>query len=126
VDGTVVQLQLWGFLFLCIQLSLDIAGQERFGNMTRVYYKQAVAAIVVFDVTDAESFEGVKIWKKDIDSKVYLPDDQTPIPTILIGNKVRRRRRITSTRVTWKVKLKLTLMNFVKKIISLDIFKPVH
>jgi GTPase SAR1 family protein len=59
--------------------------------MTRVYYKQAVAAIVVFDVTDAESFEGVKVWKKDIDSKVYLPDDQTPIPTILIGNKVRRR-----------------------------------
>eukprot|EP01080_Neovahlkampfia_damariscottae_P000357 gene357-6771_t len=75
-DGSVLQLHLW-----------DIAGQERFGNMTRVYYKQAVAAIVVFDITDAESFEGVKMWKKDIDSKVFLPDDQTPIPTLLIANK---------------------------------------
>jgi Ras-related protein Rab-32 len=74
-DGVTVRLQLW-----------DIAGQERFGNMTRVYYKEAVGAIIVYDVTRPVSFEGVKKWKKDIDDKVFLPDGH-PIPCVLFGNK---------------------------------------
>lgn len=55
--------------------------------MTRVYYKEAVGAFVVFDVSRVSTFEGVVKWKKDIDSKVLLPDG-TPIPAVLIGNKV--------------------------------------
>lgn len=35
-----IQLQLW-----------DIAGQERFSSMTRVYYKQATACVIIFDIT---------------------------------------------------------------------------
>ena len=62
-EDTDVRLQLW-----------DIAGQERFGNMTRVYYKDAVAAFVVFDVTRAESFQAVQRWKDDLDSKVNFQD----------------------------------------------------
>jgi hypothetical protein len=58
-QNTVVRLQLW-----------DIAGQERFGNMTRVYYREAVGAFVVFDVTRVATFEAVQKWKNDIDSKV--------------------------------------------------------
>jgi GTPase SAR1 family protein len=46
----------------------DIAGQERYGNLTRVYYKEAVAAFVVFDLTRNSSFESVKRWKDDIDN----------------------------------------------------------
>eukprot|EP00698_Gefionella_okellyi_P010356 TRINITY_DN2681_c0_g1_i1.p1 TRINITY_DN2681_c0_g1~~TRINITY_DN2681_c0_g1_i1.p1 ORF type:complete len:238 (-),score=41.88 TRINITY_DN2681_c0_g1_i1:65-712(-) len=73
--NTVVRLQLW-----------DIAGQERFGNMTRVYYKEAVGAFVVFDVTRPTTFEAVQKWKHDLDSKVTLPDD-SPIPVVLLANK---------------------------------------
>jgi len=72
---TVVRLQLW-----------DIAGQERFGSMTRVYYKEAVGAFVVFDVTRAATLEAVPKWKADLDSKVVLPDGR-PIPTVLLANK---------------------------------------
>eukprot|EP00300_Choanocystis_sp_HF-7_P023023 c22754_g1_i1.p1 GENE.c22754_g1_i1~~c22754_g1_i1.p1 ORF type:complete len:211 (+),score=8.91 c22754_g1_i1:61-693(+) len=72
---TIVRLQLW-----------DIAGQERFGNMTRVYYKEAVGAFVVFDVTRASTFEAVTKWKNDIDNKVLLPDER-PIPVVLLANK---------------------------------------
>nr|XP_010963988.1 PREDICTED: LOW QUALITY PROTEIN: ras-related protein Rab-32 [Camelus bactrianus] len=57
---TLVRLQLW-----------DIAGQERFGNMTRVYYKEAVGAFVVFDVSRGSTFEAVLKWKSDLDSKVH-------------------------------------------------------
>ncbi|KAI3638363.1 hypothetical protein MIR68_003974 [Amoeboaphelidium protococcarum] len=66
----VVRLQLW-----------DIAGQERFGNMTRVYYKEAVGALIVFDLQKANeswikdgnltaAMDGVRKWKSDLDSKV--------------------------------------------------------
>jgi len=75
--NTIVRLQLW-----------DIAGQERFGNMTRVYYKEAVGAIVVFDVTRAATFDAVQKWKNDIDCKVTLPPDERPIPVVLLGNKI--------------------------------------
>ena len=63
----------------------DIAGQERFGNMTRVYYKEASAAFIVlatlnciyshtnsFDVNRATSWNAVINWKNDIDSKARL------------------------------------------------------
>lgn len=72
---TLIRLQLW-----------DIAGQERFGNMTRVYYKEAVGAFVVFDVTRASTFEAVTKWKNDLDSKVQLSDG-SPVPCVLLANK---------------------------------------
>lgn len=72
---TIVRLQLW-----------DIAGQERFGNMTRVYYKEAVGCFIVFDVTRASTFDAVTKWKSDLDSKVQLPDG-SPVPCVLLANK---------------------------------------
>ncbi|XP_013877717.1 ras-related protein Rab-38 [Austrofundulus limnaeus] len=72
---TVVRLQLW-----------DIAGQERYGNMTRVYYREAVGALVVFDVTRASTFDAVLKWKDDLDSKVTLNYGR-PIPAVLLANK---------------------------------------
>lgn len=63
-----------------------ILGQERFGNMTRVYYKEAVGAFVVFDVTRSSTFEAVSKWKHDLDSKVKLANGN-PIPSVLLANK---------------------------------------
>ncbi|XP_044577994.1 uncharacterized protein LOC123260759 isoform X1 [Cotesia glomerata] len=73
--NTIIRLQLW-----------DIAGQERFGNMTRVYYKEAVGAFIVFDVTRSATLDAVVKWKQDLDSKVQLPDG-SPIPCVLLANK---------------------------------------
>lgn len=55
--------------------------------MTRVYYRQASGAILVFDLTRSLTFEAVNKWKNDLDSKVKLADGR-PIPTVLLGNKV--------------------------------------
>lgn len=53
---------------------LSLKGQERYGNMTRVYYKEAVGALVVFDMTRLSTFQAVLKWKGDLDSKVNLED----------------------------------------------------
>lgn len=74
-ENTLIRLQLW-----------DIAGQERFGNMTRVYYKEAVGCFIVFDVTRQSTFDAVAKWKHDLDSKVQLANGN-PIPCILLANK---------------------------------------
>ncbi len=67
----------------------DIAGQERFGMMTHVYYREAVAACIVFDVTSQRTMDAAVRWKSDIDEKVHLPNGE-PVPTILLANKVRK------------------------------------
>ncbi|GBP13325.1 Ras-related protein Rab-32 [Eumeta japonica] len=54
--------------------------------MTRVYYKEAVGAFIVFDVTRVATFDAVVKWKGDLDAKVQLPDG-SPIPCVLLANK---------------------------------------
>lgn len=74
-ENTKINLQLW-----------DIAGHERFGQMTRVYYKYAIAAIIVFDLTRPATFDSVLKWLNDVHSKVMLAN-QDPVPVVLLANK---------------------------------------
>ncbi|EKG06607.1 small GTP-binding protein Rab11, putative,Rab11 GTPase, putative [Trypanosoma cruzi] len=72
-----ITLQLW-----------DIAGQERYGQMTRVYYQAAAGAIIVADITRPETLDLAVKWKQDVDSKVFLGSSGKSIPCILLINKV--------------------------------------
>lgn len=58
----------------------SIEGQERYGNMTRVYYREAVGALVVFDMTRLSTFQAVLKWKGDLDSKVRCGKAGSPEP----------------------------------------------
>jgi len=64
----------------------DIAGQERFAGLSRIFYTHAVAAIIVYDITARDTFDSVLKWKQDIDAKVFLPSGSR-IPVLLLGNK---------------------------------------
>mmetsp|Transcript_3076 Transcript_3076/g.5808 ORF Transcript_3076/g.5808 Transcript_3076/m.5808 type:complete len:192 (+) Transcript_3076:163-738(+) len=44
----------------------DTAGSERYAKMTRHYYQGAEAAVICYDLTDAQSWEKVKFWVKEI------------------------------------------------------------
>lgn len=74
-EKEVIKLQLW-----------DIAGQERFTWMTRVYYRDAQGCIVMFDLSKRSTFLSAMKWKKDVDAKCQLSDGAY-LPAILLGNK---------------------------------------
>lgn len=61
----------------------DTAGQDRFKNVTRAYYRDANAALLVFDLTKEDTLENIKTWYKQLTDHVNRDD----IVTILVGNK---------------------------------------
>lgn len=71
LDAKNVKLQIW-----------DTAGQERFRTITSSYYRGAQGILIVYDVTDRDSFESVKNWMTEVDK--YAQDH---VIRVLIGNK---------------------------------------
>ncbi|KAE8724790.1 Ras-related protein RABA2a [Hibiscus syriacus] len=71
VEGRTVKAQIW-----------DTAGQERYRAITSAYYRGALGALLVYDVTKPTTFENVSRWLKELrdhaDSNIVI---------MLIGNK---------------------------------------
>ena len=61
----------------------DTAGQERFHALGPIYYRDAHGAVLVYDITDEDSFQKVKVWVKELRRMVG-----TDICLIIAGNKV--------------------------------------
>lgn len=70
-NGQKIKLQIW-----------DTAGQEKFKSILSSYYKGAHGIIVVFDITNKDSFQNVRNWV-DQANRHAKPDSVK----ILIGNK---------------------------------------
>ena len=71
-NGTKVQLNIW-----------DTAGQERFHALGPIYYRGSHGAILVYDITDQDSFQKVKNWVKEL--KRMLGSE---IVLTIAGNKI--------------------------------------
>ncbi|XP_042494630.1 ras-related protein RABA2a [Macadamia integrifolia] len=71
VEGKTIKAQIW-----------DTAGQERYRAITSAYYRGALGALLVYDVTKPTTFENVSRWLKELrdhaDSNIVI---------MLIGNK---------------------------------------
>uniref|UniRef100_A0A914UVI0 Uncharacterized protein n=1 Tax=Plectus sambesii TaxID=2011161 RepID=A0A914UVI0_9BILA len=72
VNGSKVKLQIW-----------DTAGQERFRSVTSAYYRDADALLLVFDVTNRQSFDNIRNWLAQI--REYA---QESVAILLVGNKI--------------------------------------
>jgi Ras-related protein Rab-1A len=71
IQGAPWRLQIW-----------DTAGQERFKTITQSYYRRARGALVVFDLSQIDTFNNVENW---LNSLTQI--NETAVPVILIGNK---------------------------------------
>jgi len=71
LGGESIKLQIW-----------DTAGQERFRTITSNYYRGANGIVIVFSVTEEESFNSVARWLSEIERNVG-----TGVHKILVGNK---------------------------------------
>eukprot|EP00105_Crassostrea_gigas_P022091 XP_011441471.1 PREDICTED: ras-related protein Rab-26 isoform X7 [Crassostrea gigas] len=71
VEGTKVKLQIW-----------DTAGQERFRSITRAYYRDANALLLLYDVSNKASFDNIRAWLGEINE--YAQED---VVIMLLGNK---------------------------------------
>ena len=71
IEDKKVRLQVW-----------DTAGQERFRNVTKGYFQSSHGLLVVYDISDKESFEKINFWMEHI--KNNAPEEAKKI---LVGNK---------------------------------------
>ncbi|XP_001354946.1 ras-related protein Rab-35 [Drosophila persimilis] len=70
IDGLRVKLQIW-----------DTAGQERFRTITSTYYRGTHGVIIVYDVTNGDSFANVRRWLEEIQNNCDV------VNKVLVGNK---------------------------------------
>lgn len=59
----------------------DTAGQERYHALNAAYYRNSNGVLIVYDVTDKDSFEKAKKWQTELSK--YLPE----APIVIAGNK---------------------------------------
>ena len=60
----------------------DTAGQENYRSITRAYYKNSVCAILVYDISNRDSFEHISNWIEDC-----LAQSPKTVFMVLVGNK---------------------------------------
>jgi len=81
IDGKKVKVQVW-----------DTAGQERFRTITTSYYRSSQGILLVYDITDKNTFQNVRSWMSNI-----MQHADADVNKILIGNKcdLHLRRAVT-------------------------------
>eukprot|EP01115_Flamella_aegyptia_P004682 TRINITY_DN20007_c0_g1_i1.p1 TRINITY_DN20007_c0_g1~~TRINITY_DN20007_c0_g1_i1.p1 ORF type:complete len:157 (-),score=47.75 TRINITY_DN20007_c0_g1_i1:42-512(-) len=86
VDDKLVTMQIW-----------DTAGQERFQSLGVAFYRGADCCVLVFDVTNAKSFEHIENWRDEFLTQA-APRNPESFPFILIGNKIDQENRVVTTK----------------------------
>ena len=71
-----------------VQINLtDTAGQERYKSLTKSYYKSSDAAIILYDITDKQSFINIDNWIQSINASTSQIDKST-YTIFLMGTKL--------------------------------------
>ena len=71
----IINLQIW-----------DTAGSERYHSIGAGFYRNSETCVLVFDLTNIESFKNVETWRKEF-LKGLNPPEEDKFPFVLFGNK---------------------------------------
>ena len=71
INNQVFKIEIW-----------DTAGQERYKSITAAYYKGAKGALIVYDITQKESFENINKWMSEVRDK-----SAKDLKIMIVGNK---------------------------------------
>lgn len=71
----------------------DTAGQERYKSLTQGFFRLANGAIIVFDVSNNDSFVNLKYWVSALRNFFNL--NQTVFNVIIVGNKIDKEREVS-------------------------------
>ena len=85
----------------------DTAGQEKFRDITRGYYRVSAGVVLSFDLSDASTFANLGNWLHDIEGSA--PPD---ICKILVGNKADKEERQVENDEAFQFALKNKLYYF--------------
>ena len=66
----------------------DIAGQEKFNVMRKMFYKGADGVLILYDITNTETFQSLKKWTKDYLKFYEKEAKKIPVAGIILGNKL--------------------------------------
>ena len=69
----------------------DTCGQEKYRSLTRQFFKDAQGIILIFDVSDKNSFSNLNKWLEDIKNNIFKED----VSIVLCGNKIDLNRSIS-------------------------------
>jgi len=66
----------------------DIAGQEKFNVMRRMFYKGADGVIILYDITNESTFQSLKNWANDFMKFYAKSHKEIPLIGVILGNKL--------------------------------------
>ncbi|EDO32176.1 predicted protein [Nematostella vectensis] len=93
VDFHVRVLELKGDVRIKLQI-WDTAGQERFRSITYSYYRNTVGCLIIYDITNRDSFVNVMDWYKEAKQCV----EEAEVVFMLVGHKIdKESKRVVST-----------------------------
>ena len=76
IEDKVVSMQIW-----------DTAGQEKYQSVQGVFYKGSDGCVLVYDITNVESYQAIKKWKQEFINTANIVDPDH-FPFIVVGNKM--------------------------------------
>lgn len=84
IDNMDIEWQIW-----------DLAGQIAFRNVMKSYYKGAMGALAVYDITQPKTLDSLDSWVQEVRERANT--SSTEVPVVLVGNKIDLREEIPSS-----------------------------
>jgi len=81
INDKIIKVKIW-----------DTAGQERYRSLTNSFFRNAQGIILVYDVSNRETFDNLKYWVQSINNNLGV---ESNVKKIILGNKIDLPREVS-------------------------------